>query len=366
MTRETMRATARAALAAAGLALSAPGAGLAETSANTSAETSADRSANASPRLAVDLGDGVVLRLATLAEARAILGREDGYVRRMTPLDRKMFGGAAGSGAAAVLRGLAEQARPWSREDVEKLRAPLEAVAATVRGAGLALDLPKEMLLIRAPSDLTPPHTRAGAIILTRDFLDRRSLFGAVTRRSPAEWVLYHEIWHVFSRANPHRREALYALTGFAPCPPFDWPPALEARRVTNPDAPAEAYCLTIEPSPGREALVTTFIYGRDLRPGEPAARSRFYRRTLIELDIDGARARVARDENGRFRLHSTLSEAYVRKVGARSPNNYEPEEILADAFMIMMLGDAQPRLREILPRRALVAALRRALAKPD
>ena len=67
--------------------------------------------------------------------------------------------------------------------------------------------------------------------------------------------ILAHECFHVLSRANPGLRRQLYATIGFEKCAEIRFPPAMAARRITNPDAPVFDQAITVLKQKGMEML---------------------------------------------------------------------------------------------------------------
>jgi hypothetical protein len=181
---------------------------------------------------------GTTLRLLDAEEAAAFLGLEDDVTRAFSAFDRSFRLRTTSPVDDATYRAFAAgEARAFSEQERAGWKAAARVVDEVV--AGLDLPLPEEVLLIKTTGDeelRAGAYTRRNAIILTAAGDERR-------KERFSAGLLAHELFHVASRHDPAFRERMYALLAFTPCAPPPLPPALEAVRLTNPDAHLQSFC---------------------------------------------------------------------------------------------------------------------------
>ena len=142
---------------------------------------------------------------ATRDEARALLGRQDDYVRATAPLERSfVLRAAAQVDAPRFAAAMAEEARDWTAQE----RAALTPVLARLEPfiAAQKWREPRRILMVKADAHLMNgfPHTRSNAIILPGEALQE-----ALRAARLLDYLLSHESFHVLSQANPALREEL-------------------------------------------------------------------------------------------------------------------------------------------------------------
>ena len=180
------------------------------------------------------------LRFATAAESRLRLGARDEFVATMGAYDRSARTGRRGAVAEGeLLEFAAAQALDWQPAEIARLTLSIARISEQMRP--LKLPLPKDVWLVKTTGreEADTPYTRGNAIILTQQYLS--------VATEEIERVITHELFHVISRHAVERRNDLYAIVGFRDCGPLAWPAELEPRRITNPDAPDNRYCITLQ-----------------------------------------------------------------------------------------------------------------------
>ncbi|MEP6877140.1 MAG: hypothetical protein ABI887_22485, partial [Burkholderiales bacterium] len=177
------------------------------------------------------------VRFATRAQGRALQGADDDWVEATSEFQRRATLRVNTPVSREQLRAFcADAVLPWS--------APLEARWARAlavlapRYTELRIPLPPEVLLIHTNGRdaANAPYTRQNAVVLP--------IGGAPADGSGDVFVLAHELFHVASRHAPALASRLYALIGFEPVAPLQWPAEWLPLRIANPDATHDRHAM--------------------------------------------------------------------------------------------------------------------------
>lgn len=273
------------------------------------------------------------VRLASAAEARAVLEAEDGFTRALGDFDRSFrMRTTAAATDAEVRRYLGEQALDFTPEEATAWEATIAAVAEGARGLGRLL--PPEVLVVKTTGREERGHayTRGSAIVLPAARVEK-------LRGERAVYLLAHELFHVASRASPALVDATYALLGFAPIAPLVLPHELDARRLTNPDAYRVDHYLRL----GGSAVIPLLICATPL--AQAIGRSSVLEAVQVSLlEIDPDAGTVVRDARGAPVLLEASTTDWARQIGRNTAYTIHPEEVLADNHALLVrrrLGSA-------------------------
>ncbi|MEZ0367539.1 MAG: hypothetical protein ACAI44_00475 [Candidatus Sericytochromatia bacterium] len=299
-------------------------------------------------------GKGPAFVFASAAQASQILGGRDAFVQGLSPFDRAArLKTDQTVSEQAFLDFVAAQAGSWSGPERERVQAALTELAP--RLGALALPWPQSIYLIRSSGreEGNAPYTRMNAIILPAS---------ALAAGSRLQELLLHELFHILSRHNPGLKAKLYAAIGFRPCGKVVLPAGLQARKITNPDAPINDFCIRLShagsPVWAVPILLSSAEHYDALRVGE------FFEYLQLQFLLVSAAA----EPDFSSAAETSLAElpeltGFYEQVGRNTEYILHPEEILADNFALLMLGTNPPspeittRLREIL---------KQAAAEPD
>src|SRR5690606_18698975 len=132
-----------------------------------------------------------------------------------------------------------QAAREWEPAERERLAGSFGRIEEALDALLPELDEPVLLIKTSGEEEAGVGYTRGNAVMLPQS---------SVTGSGPAlERLLAHEVFHVVSRKYPALRRALYGAIGFHPCGEVELPDALAARKVTNPDAPINDYCIRLQ-----------------------------------------------------------------------------------------------------------------------
>ena len=279
-------------------------------------------------------GTATRVRFATVAEGRAVLGADDAWIAATSDFQRAATAGVPPPVSTAAFREFAASTvQAWPAAQEARWRAAVDAVMA--RAAALQAPLPAEILVVDTDGRdaANAPYTRGHAIVLPAATLP--------PARSPASdaFLVAHELFHVVSRHDPALANRLYALVGFEPVEPLQWPPAWLPARIANPDAPLDRHAMRLAID-GREALVMPLLVaGRtELRPGETFFSVMELR--LLEVTAAPGRPTLPVLRGGEPVWHATPRlPAYTERLGGNTGYILHADEVLADNFAQLVTG---------------------------
>ena len=283
------------------------------------------------------------IRFATATESRLRLGTRDDFVAALSAYDRSARTGRRGAVTEnEFLEFAAGQALDWQPAEIAKLSLSVAKISERLKP--LQLPLPREVWLVKTTGreEAETPYTRGNAIILPQQYLN--------VAADEMERVIIHELFHVISRHVPERRNALYAIVGFRDCGPLAWPPELEPRRITNPDAPDNRYCITLQ----RDGAPLTFypvLFAKE-ESFDPALHGTYLDRLIFKLMAvmgSGTTWIPGRAGTTLVLLDAGNVPEYFSAFGLNTRYIIHPEEILADTFVLLARGERKVRTPRIL-----------------
>ena len=169
--------------------------------------------------------------------------------------------------------------------------------------------------------------------------------------------VFLHEIFHVYSRMNPDKKEALYKIIGFYQASDVSLPEGLYDRRVSNPDAPALNTYIDLAVK-GDTATYTPIMYSRQetYDPSKPGGIFQSFAFGLIKVQ-GNADLYVPVYENGLpVIINPTEVDDYWKKIGRNTNYIIHPEEIMASNFVYLVTK------KEGLPNPEIIDAMRKVI----
>jgi hypothetical protein len=280
----------------------------------------------------MSLGDSTTISFASIDEAREILTARDDFVRRMSPFDRAgRMKTDANVTEEEYLRFVGDNVLAWNDSEKQKLLSALENAATELED--LAWLFPKQVLLVKTTGNEEggAAYTRANVVVFPQGVL-QASVVGL-------ERLLYHELFHVISRANPGLREKLYAAIGFAACNEVPFPPALKSRKLTNPDAPKNDHCIRIQ-AEGREHWAIPILFSSapqyDAQRGGEFFHYLTFRLLLVERDNETATVTPIYDGQDPKLVELANVSGFFEQTGRNTQYVIHPEEILADNFALL------------------------------
>ena len=271
------------------------------------------------------------LRFASADEARRVLRHPDAWVRQLSAFDRGARMRTLEPTTTEDFRDFAATtASSWTSSERAALGVHVEELSRAAEG--LNVKLPHVTLMkTTGREEFEAAYTRGRTIALPER---RVALIGDDPRSD--FFLLAHELFHVLSRENPSTRNRLYALLGFEPFPGFDYPPELEGRRLSNPDAFHYGHALTVQTGSGPASVVPV---NQSTLPLEDVIGlpNIFGALAILLLPVDTNTGDVLRDGAGALITYNFGNTDWVPQLRRNSSFIIHPEEVLADNFATLM-----------------------------
>jgi hypothetical protein len=293
----------------------------------------------------IKLTGDTTVTFATADEGRRILTTRDDFIRALGPFDRAARVKTAGAvSEKAFLEFVGRNVLDWTESEkasvvsaLERLQAPLDR---------LALPWPKAIYFVKTTGQEEggAAYTRDHALVLPQNML--------TPDRPLSPRLIAHELFHILSRSNPALRDRLYQAIGFVKCHEIELPGMLRNRKITNPDAPANDYCIRVQVA-GAEVWAVPILFSRtDRYDVEQGGEFFFYMQSqllLIDRQSDPPRAKPICAGSQPRLVDFGEVRGFYEQVGRNTEYIIHPEEILADNFALLVMGDPNVPSPEIL-----------------
>ena len=284
------------------------------------------------------------LHFASKAEAATLLAADDEFVQRLSPFDRSArLKTDEVVDKAAYLKFACEQTLDWTDEEKANLDAAWQRVMAAM--ADTKFNAPALMSLIKTTGleEGEAAYTRGTSIILPKSKAAGRNI----------DTLLAHELFHVLSRNDANMRERLYNIIGFRKCGELQLPADLQARRLTNPDAPINDHCIQVKLE-GKPLWVVPILTSKSAKYDKQRGGQFF---DYLEFNLMAIESPDARDisqpllvEGKPVLVDARKAEGFMEQIGKNTGYIIHPDEILADNFSMIITkrkNVPQPELLE-------------------
>jgi len=311
----------------------------------------------------VPLNPKTTVAFADVEEARRLITARDAFIARMGPFDRKArMHSAEEIPEKTFVAFLSKHVRTWEAGEIATVTAAVNRLKPKL--ARLKVDFPERIALVKTTGQEEggAGYTRGSAVFMPAS---------GITTTAAVERTLTHELFHVFSRHHPERRDAFYRIVGFEPTDEIDLPDALKPRKITNPDAPFNDHVITLEHR-GRPVTVIPVLLA-DVARYEPRRRRPFFtymglhflavektpkterpsglppKGTVPRHKAPGKGTVPSGDSPSRSTWRPRMQDGepvlidgnelrgFIDKVGRNTTYIIHPEEILADNFVLVV-----------------------------
>ncbi|MBN1515696.1 hypothetical protein JXA32_03910 [Candidatus Sumerlaeota bacterium] len=310
----------------------------------------------------IKLGGDTILSFAAIEEARQILTAQDDFVQRMSPFDRaaRLKTGSDVS-ETDYLDFAGKNILAWDDNEKQKITAALQSLQEEFKT--LPLPFPKKIVLIKTTGkeEGDAAYTRANAIILPESQL-----------KAPGEALqklICHELFHILSRQNPELRDELYTAIGFVACDEIEFPEELKARKITNPDAPANDHCIRLKVDDA-EHWAIPILFSKtekyDVARGGEFFNYLQFKLLLVQRDDDSSAVKPLYDGATPRLIDPNDASGFFEQIGQNTSYIIHPEEILADNFVLLVLHESGVRSPEILEKMDKILKENKSAAQSD
>ncbi len=306
-----------------------------------------------SASLAVDipLTQDTVVRFAGVNEGIDALTVRDDFINAMSPFDRQVrLKTDRDISTEELLAFIPRHVLPWTSDEVDRLTPLVESLAKKL--PAWKLHLPSVVLLVKTDGqeDANAAYCRGAAIVLPTRMIHGGGLHS----------ILPHELFHVLSSHNPQLRQALYRSIGFERSNEVPLPGPLQARKITNPDAPLNNQFITVVHG-GRAMELMPVLFSKTERydPARGGTLFTYLEFKLMALENVGGGRRAVLVDGRPVLLEPSAVPGFAEQVGSNTSYIIHPEEILADNFVFLLNG------RTNLPTPRVVEQMAKILSTP-
>jgi hypothetical protein len=298
---------------------------------------------------------GTTVHFATQSEGRAILTAKDEFIQRLGPFDRSArVKTDKPVSEEEFLQFVGRNVIDWATEETQTLQAAVEAIHQLLGDLPLSLPRPIQFIKTTGAEEGNAAYTRGTAIVLPKSELSKS--------KEDLKKLICHELFHILSRQNPELREKLYAIIGFAKCNEIELSPELQRRKITNPDAPRNDHHIRLKLD-DRESLFVPILLSRtetyDVKRGGEFFEYLQFQFLMVEKEAGSANFKAVFDGTSPRLVGMERTSGFMEQVGQNTQYIIHPEEILADNFAILVLGeqkvpspDILRKMREVLLRK--------------
>lgn len=148
--------------------------------------------------------------------------------------------------------------------------------------------------------------------------------------------TLLHEIFHIYSRFHPEKKEALYDLIGFQKLPaPVVWPDRVLNQRLLNPDGLDDRFSIQLEEL-GTKAL-PVLVSTDSCISNDGRGFLNYIRLGLVPIENhEGAPPTISMQDTV---LDYLNYPSFLEQVSVNTSYILHPDEVLADNFALLMFS---------------------------
>jgi hypothetical protein len=261
--------------------------------------------------------------------AEDLLLNSDDYLVRMTPNERaiRMLSSRTDITLQEFQKHVVEQIKKWSDDEIKKVLDDFTKIIKLLLPYKIVY--PKILHLVKTSGEEdireAGAYCRRDTIVLPQKTIDRGSYN-----------TLLHEMYHVQSQCDHHKRKLLYNIVGFEEVNEIKLPPELEKERLTIPDAPKinTVIRLTLKENNSKIYATPVLLYNAERGEG-------FFNRLYIKLLVIEKKEEwcYVTKNDGAIIIDINDCTDFDSQVGSNTRYNFHPEEILADNFRFMLAG---------------------------
>lgn len=276
-----------------------------------------------------DYLSGTKIKFATQEEAQKLLSTSDEYTQNLTRFDiQSKTQNTGASSESDYLQHAADQARDWVDVEIAQMTFFIEASIPFFQNRSINLNLPDEIILVKSSMQEeggANGYTRANVMVL---------------RGASTQALFLHELFHIYSRYNPEKRDELYATINFEPSNLIQYPSAIADRIISNPDAITLEHYLTTQIDSQDQDVVFIIHSEEDYNGG---SFFDYLKQSLMVVE-GSAQNKTVKLENDLPILRNFNDSPNLKDLIGRNTNyTLHPEEIIAEHFQLMLQGIPVP-----------------------
>ena len=296
-------------------------------------------------------------KFASKADGAEILGRSDEYVARLSRFDRSArLKTDKDISESDYLAFVSAQTLDWTDGEKSKVAEAAGSIVDALQKYNVPVT---DVLLVRTTGkeEGNEAYTRGTAVFIPAKMMSYD--------RTKFRRLVAHELFHVISRTHPELRERLYAVIGYAKGGEIQLPSELDARRITNPDAPANDQYIRVKVD-GDAVCATPILYASHDRYSRSKGGEFFdYLVFRYMLTWQGAGNEDYKNPADPELVAESELDGLFEQVGKNTKYTIHPDEILAVNFALLVTGEGEVKTPDVLRRMAETFASKGGSMKP-
>lgn len=280
------------------------------------------------------------VKFANVAEANKLLCTEDVYTKSWGVFDIQSRSKNAKGTKDMVFSFMKKQTLEWDATDKIKINKILRDIDSLIKVNKFNITLPSEITLIKSTlqeEGNAEGYTRENYIVLKNELvaLDNLSL----------KKILIHELFHIISRNNPKLRAKLYKAIGFEMCNVIKLPKSMNDIKISNPDAPLVDSYIQVKYQDETIDCAMILYSTRDYTGGS----------FMDYIDIgfvplNGLLTKQVKKIRGNYYIIPIQEiTGFLEQVGMNTKYIINPEEIIAENFVMALLNDKNVKSPKII-----------------
>jgi hypothetical protein len=177
-------------------------------------------------------------------------------------------------------------------------------------------------------------YTREKAIIIPLNTLQKQDAYDFLQ-------TMLHEIFHIYSRYNPKKRDKLYTRIGYKAIAAPKFPEVIESRILLNPDGVNYNYAIDLkDKTTSKPVTAIPIIYSKMLNFSPKQTDFFEYLQFSLFAVEDGE---VQTTRNGESTIAIKNLDGFYEQIGSNTEYIIHPDEVLADNFTLICLSNDNP-----------------------
>ena len=293
----------------------------------------------------VQFGTATAIHFASVNEGQRILTAKDEFVRHLSPFDRSArLKSDKPVSEDEYLAFVGKNVAEWTAEEMRAVEGAFKEVPSDSRALSLMLPPTIQLIKTTGSEEGNAAYTRGTAIVLPKSELGKN--------QSQLTKLVCHELFHILSRHNPALREELYGILGFVRCDDLEFPRELAARKITNPDGPRNDHFIRLEIDGQKRAAIPVLFSKTetyDVARGGEFFEYLDFQFLVVEVESTSPRPKVIYENSAPKLVGPGAVSGFLEQVGKNTQYLIHPDEILADNFALLILGEQNVPSPEVL-----------------
>ncbi|MCK5000452.1 MAG: hypothetical protein KAS23_13000 [Anaerohalosphaera sp.] len=195
------------------------------------------------------LQPGTVIEFSDVEAGREILTTRDVFLDSVGPFDRSLaLQTAKPVSQKKYVDFIGKQVLEWNEKEKELFRQSIGRISE--RMAPFKLRMPKKIMFVKSTGRdmMECAYCRPSAVVFPVNMINMCIFEAEYSGSSETlDYLLVHELFHVYSASNKPLRDELYGLIGYKRCNTIPLPEKLDKIVFTNPDYPINNYYVEFE-----------------------------------------------------------------------------------------------------------------------